>query len=458
MSKILIVDDDAAVRTSLSLLLRQAGYDVLCAQDPAEALQHFKSNSPDLVVMDMNFSLATTGDEGLQLLGDIKRTSPDVPVVLITAWGSITLAVEGMKRGAADFITKPWNNDRFLQSISTALSLSRKATKVGSKDLNRRKLDELYDFRNVIGEDPELLSVMETIGRVARTNAPILIVGESGTGKELIAEAIHRNSPRNNNPFVKVNLGGIPRSLFESEMFGHRKGAFTDAKHDRTGRFELAHTGTIFLDEIGELDLNSQVKLLRVIQDGSFEILGSSKTNTVDVRVVSATNRSLESMVENEEFREDLFYRINLITVKLPPLRERRNDIPLLLQHLIDNMRSIYPHREVNISSNALHWLEDFSWPGNIRELKNLVERTILITDKSTLEVEDFEAQIDVRPRKGIKESLPEVGSLTLEEIEKMMIIKALNFHEQNVSRVAKSLGISRGALYRKMEKYGLDK
>ena len=274
MPMILVIDDDIAVRTSLDLLFRRAGYQSQCASKPEEALEVIKGQTIDLIIMDMNFTLETSGEEGLQLLKEIKNISPDIPVILITAWGSIPLAVEGMKAGATDFISKPWNNEHLLQSVATALSLSQSLDIDTKTRLNRKHLDSLYNFEMIIGQAPAFLDVLKTIGRVSSTNASVLIMGESGTGKELIAEAIHLSSPRRNQPFVKVNLGGISQSLFESEMFGHKKGAFTDAKSDRLGRFEMADKGTIFLDEIGDLDLNSQVKLLRVLQDRSFEILG----------------------------------------------------------------------------------------------------------------------------------------------------------------------------------------
>jgi DNA-binding NtrC family response regulator len=458
MPKILVVDDDAAVRTSLSLLFKQAGYDVLCAQDPTQTLALFDPGSVDLVIMDMNFTADTSGQEGLRLLHKLKTLSSKTPIVVITAWGSISLAVDGMKAGAADFFTKPWNNEHLLGSVATALSLYRKGAKATPKDLTRGRLDEQYDFSSIIGQDAAFLSVLDTVGRVASTDAPVLIVGDSGTGKELIAEAIHRNSDRRDGPFVKVNLGGIPRNLFESEMFGHKRGAFTDAKHDRKGRFELAHKGTIFLDEIGDLDLNSQVKLLRVLQDRSFEVLGSSTTKTVDVRVISATNRPLEKMVEDGEFREDLFYRINLITVTLPPLRERPADIPLLLRYYVARLKNHYPDQQIVISERAIQWLQELPWPGNVRELKNLVERTLLICDKRVLDVDDFRAQLSVSPKREAQGALPAIGTMTLEDVEKRMIQKALDFHQHNVSKVADALGISRGALYRKMDKYGISR
>ncbi|MCL4162350.1 UNVERIFIED_CONTAM: hypothetical protein GTU68_036664, partial [Idotea baltica] len=360
---LLIIDDDIAVRTSLSLLLRKGGYEIAAAANPKEALEWGRNNVPSLVIMDMNYSVETTGKEGLELLKEFRKLHPNPPIILITGWGSIELAVEGMKAGATDFIHKPWNNDHVLNSVNTALNLT------------ANDETEAISSRKNIGEDPALLEILGTIGRVSKTDASILIQGESGTGKELIAEAVHRNSLRKNQPFIKVNLGGISSSLFESEMFGHKKGAFTDAREDRQGRFALADKGTIFLDEIGDLDLNSQVKLLRVLQDRTYEVLGDSKTRTVDVRVICATNKDLSSMVEKGAFREDLFYRINLIRVKLPPLRERPGDIPLLAEYFLTNLRSIYGRNKLRIDSSTEPWLSELPLAGNIRELKNLIER-----------------------------------------------------------------------------------
>jgi transcriptional regulator with PAS, ATPase and Fis domain len=283
-----------------------------------------------------------------------------------------------------------------------------------------------------------------------------LIAGESGTGKELVAEAIHQNSFRSNKPFVKVNLGGISTTLFESEMFGHVRGAFTDARADRTGRFEMANKGSIFLDEIGDLDQSSQVKLLRVLQDRTYEVLGSSRTKTVDVRVICATNRNLNEMIQKGSFREDLLYRINLITIKLPSLRERAGDIPLLVNHFVENLREIYNRPNLAVTREAMKWLQQVHLPGNIRQLKNLVERTILVTKKDYLDEIDFRSQLEVTAVKTGVTGLPEVGRLTLEEMEIQMIHQAMDFHKNRITRVAKALGITRSALYRRLEKYNI--
>ncbi|RRB02516.1 sigma-54-dependent transcriptional regulator [Larkinella rosea] len=452
---LLIIDDDIAVQTSLSLLLRRDGFTVQTAENPTQALETLATETPELILLDMNFSIETSGDEGLKLLNVIRAAYPAIPVILITGWGTIDLAVQGMKAGAKDFITKPWQNDYVLQSIRTILNLAQqKPAQLSSS--SRKKLDQHYQFEHIVGEDSKLLDILETIGRVAPTDAPVLITGESGTGKELIAEAIHQNSRRRNKPFVKVNLGGISSTLFESELFGHLRGAFTDAKADRVGRFELANKGSIFLDEIGDLDLSSQVKLLRVLQDRTFEPLGSSRSKTVDVRVICATNRNLEEMVAKGTFREDLFYRINLITVKLPALRERPDDIPSLVSYFVNNLKTIYERPKLNINPAALRWVRNLALPGNIRQLKNIVERTVLLSTTDELGIADFQKHIAQNPMPQALRPLPEVGTITLDELEFQMIRRAMDFYNNRVSKVARALGITRFALYRRLEKYGI--
>ncbi|HMV52055.1 MAG TPA: sigma-54 dependent transcriptional regulator, partial [Blastocatellia bacterium] len=386
---------------------------------------------------------------------------PHLPVVLITAWGSIELAVQGVRAGASDFITKPWTHQQILQAVRTALGLAEaQSSKPQNKTLTRAELDARYDFGDLAGVDPKFLRVLELIGRIAATDASVLITGESGTGKELVAEAIHRNSHRRQAPLVKVNLGGIPATLFESEMFGHVRGAFTDAKQDRKGRFELANGGTIFLDEIGDLDPGSQVKLLRVLQDRTYEVLGSSQTRTVDVRVVSATNRNLAEMVAHGQFREDLLYRLNLIAIHLPSLRERPDDIPLIAARFLENLAKVYRRATLTIHDAALRWLQQQPWPGNVRQLRHVIERALLISGKDRLEKEDFETTMamDARAdsREDSQEVLPQVGAMTLDDLEKAMILKAMKHHGGNISRVADALGLSRAALYRRFEKFGI--
>ena len=447
---ILVIDDDSAIRTSLSFMLKRAKYDVQAVSSPKEAIAIVRSVAPELILMDMNFSLTTTGDEGITLLKQVKIFQPETPVILMTAWGSIQLAVKGMQAGAFDFITKPWNNAALMHQIETALALNNK-----KKEEELKKEEEgKFDRSHIVGKSKALMDVLATIERISKTNASVLITGESGTGKELIAEAVHRNSPRAKKPFVKVNLGGISQSLFESEMFGHKKGAFTDASSDRVGRFELADKGTIFLDEIGDLDLSCQVKLLRVLQEQTFEVLGDSRPRKVDIRVVSATNANLRQMVQEHTFREDLFYRINLITVHLPALRERRDDIPLLVRHFADQQCQQNGLPKVDFTPEAMKYLQGLPYPGNIRELKNLVERTLLVSGKETLDIDDFKAQ---NPHSA--EAIPSqsLDNLTLDELERQRILQALEQYGNNLTQVATSLGLSRPALYRRLEKHNIN-
>ncbi len=459
MALVLIVDDDVSITTSVALLLKQAGHSSHAAAGPREALSLLERGGVALVLQDMNFSRQTSGKEGLDLLADIKARWPQLPVVLMTAWGSIGLAVLGMKAGASDFVTKPWTNAQLLQSIDTALGLQEARGGHERPLPTRDELDTAYDFSGVIGSDPRLLKVLDVVARVAPTDASVLVTGESGTGKELIAEALHRNSRRRDGPFVKVNLGGISSTLFESEMFGHVKGAFTDARADRKGRFETAAGGTIFLDEIGELEPGSQVKMLRVLQDRSYEPLGTSVTRSVDVRVVSATNRDLPALVSHGAFREDLLYRLNLIALHVPPLRERPGDVPALAHHFLAAAAEAYGRGSVAVSPKALRWLQGQPWPGNVRQLKQLVERTLLMTDRGGLEPEDFAAGAAMEGREGgaqARDALPAAGSMTIDAIERGMIVKCLAHYEGNLTKVAEALGLSRPALYRRLEKHGI--
>lgn len=469
---ILVVDDDKAIRLSLKLILERNEYAVTLAENPKAAIDIVRSHPElELVLMDMNYDNSTTGDEGLTLLKQVKVFRPEIPCILMTAWGTIDLAVQGMRAGAFDFITKPWDNGVLLDRIETAIKLRPLSrSTLGRFDTSKNSPRGEVDFISSQKPQnrklalsptggagrgavlPSLASVYSTIARIAPTNASVLITGESGTGKELIAEAIHRQSHRAAGPFVKVNLGGISQSLFESEMFGHKKGAFTDAKEDRVGRFELAKGGTIFLDEIGELDLASQVKLLRVLQDQTYEVLGDSHTRRTDVRVICATNADLPSMVEEHTFREDLFYRINLISIHLPPLRQRRQDIPLLVDFFL-HQSSLSPA----ITPDAISYLQSLPFPGNIRELKNLVERTVLMAEGEELTAADFRQSLSPSSLESVCPSLSPTGSSpTLEELERAAIAACIQKHAGNLSLVAKELGISRGALYRKIEKHGL--
>lgn len=442
---ILIADDDTSVRLSLSLLLKRAGYEVVAVANPEAVLEEVRRRRFSLIMLDMNYTLSVSGREGIELLRKCKIFQPDTPVILITAWGSIPLAVEGMQSGAFDFITKPWDNAALLERVATAIRLSPDS---GADS------DTGFDRTGIIGKSAALEAVLTQVRRVAPTDASVLILGENGTGKELIARAIHANSRRRDKEFVAVNLGGIPRSLFESEMFGHTKGAFTGAVSARKGRFETAEGGTIFLDEIGDLDQPSQVKLLRVLQERTFEPLGDSRPRQADVRVICATNARLEEMVAQGSFREDLYYRINLITLRLPPLRERRDDIPLLVEHFADNYCTREKIARPTITSGAMTWLSAQPYPGNIRELRNLVERAIIVTSGSRLEAEDFKM---VAPEPVRLAAGPAATSgATLDELERRAVEEAIASAGGNLSVAAAALGITRQSLYRRMEKFGI--
>ena len=443
--KILLVDDDRAVCHSLSLFLKRKGFEVDWAHNPTEALSQFSTFAPDLVVLDMNFSIDSSGREGIALLSQLKEIQNQCPIILITAWASVQLAVEGMKLGASDFLAKPWENKHLLQSITTLLDLQ-----------NSRRIPENSKyFEGIIGQNKGFLEVLEMAKRIAPTQASVLISGPSGSGKELIAEAIHYQSQRSYQPFVKVNLGGLSTGLFDSELFGHVKGAFTGASQRRKGRLEAAEGGSVFLDEIGELDVHMQVKLLRVLQEKRFEVLGSSTSVPMDVRIISATNRDLEEEVSRGTFREDLLYRINLIHLRLPSLNERKDDIPLLVEHFSKGMKDLYGIQGIQIKKNALDWLQDQSFKGNIRELKNVLERTLLMCDDPTqVDVEDFKRHF--KPSANTTIHLPEVGLVSLEEMDNIMVSRALTFHQNHITKAAQSLGITRTALYRRMQKYGI--
>lgn len=451
--RVLIADDDEGVRSSLGLLFRRFGYRVLQAETPEKVEAMAREGGFDVALLDMNFSSSTTGEEGIVLLRKMKILLPGVPVILITAWATIELAVEGMRYGAFDFIAKPWENRVVLQTVETALELAQQSNGAGEETCSAEQPSVRQQFKGIVGNDPALMRVLETIAQVAPTNAPVLILGESGTGKELIAEAVHRLSKRAKGPFVKVNLGGLSESLFESEMFGHKRGAFTDAYADREGRIAMAEGGTIFLDEIGDLALASQVKLLRVLQDQSYEVLGESKTRRADIRVVSATNADVYGKVREGSFREDLLYRINLITVTLPPLRERRGDIPLLAAHFLKSFAKANGMDPKELTAAGVRALESYGFPGNIRELKNIVERAFLLSQGDTIGEESVRLSLQ---QGGGATAQPAVMATTLEGMEEEMIRRSLARHNGNVTRVAAELGITRAALYRRIEKYGI--
>jgi DNA-binding NtrC family response regulator len=450
---ILLVDDDPTVLASLEWVLRGARFETRAAATPQLALAAIDAEPLELVIQDMNYSRDTSGAEGLALLDEIRRRRPHLPVILMTAWGSLELAVEGMRRGARDFMTKPWSNERVIEAVQTALSLAT-LPEPQAASLSRQGLAQRGEIDGLIGDHPAFLKVIDIALRVAPTEASVLITGEPGTGKELIAELLHRSSPRHRQPFVKVNLGGLSTSLFESEMFGYVKGAFTDARSDRRGRFEIAAGGTIFLDEIGDLEAACQVKLLRVLQDRCFEPLGSSTTRKADVRIVSATNRPLPSMVAQGSFREDLYYRLNLIELRLPPLRDRRSDIPLLAEHFLAGIRRVSGRAGLALAPAARNWLEQHDWPGNIRQLRSTIERAALLSQTDALQRSDLDTGAALFDETA-PPALPAVGSMTLEQIERAMIEKAMSHHSGNITHVADALGLTRAALYRRLKKYG---
>ncbi len=456
MPHILLVDDDRAITASLGILLRRAGFSVSVlhhAREVEETLGKARTRSNpsiDLVILDMNFAITTTGRAGLDTLRLIKRLSPKLPVVLITGWATVQLAVEGMKLGASDFVAKPWDNAALLGSIRGIFA---KAAGTTSAAEIRGEGMAVNGFEAILGESPRLLEQLDLARRVAATDASVLLTGESGTGKELVAEAIHAASPRAAKPFVRVNLGGVPDALFESELFGHKAGAFTDARTDRQGRFALAEGGTIFLDEIGDLAFGSQVKLLRVLQEHTYEVLGESRPRRTDVRVVCATHRDLPAMIAAGTFREDLFYRINLIAVELPPLRRRGRDVVLLARRVLAQAARRYDRAPLSLKPGAQEWLLRRPWPGNVRQLRNLLERCALLYT-GEVSAEQLEAQA------GSRDTAPALGAtideLSLDDLERTAVERALVRHDGQVAGAARDLGITRSALYRRMEKFGL--
>ncbi|PHI20833.1 sigma-54-dependent Fis family transcriptional regulator [Lewinellaceae bacterium SD302] len=430
---------------SLELLFRRKQYAVTSVHTPGDAFQRLAAEHPDLILLDMNFTIETSGKQGLKTLRRIVDDHPGVPVILMTGWATVQLAVEGMKIGARDFLAKPWDNQHLLASVQTILSLDSPQPTPVSKTND--------PFASIIGQSPQLTSALATARRVAPTDASVLITGESGTGKELVAEAIHHASKRAAAPFVAVNLGGVPESLFESELFGHKAGAFTDARSDRKGRFELAEGGSLLLDEIGDLPLSNQVKLLRVLQERHYARLGESRERKMDIRLISATSRPLHQLVSNGRFREDLLFRINLIHLHLPPLRDRRGDISFLARHFLSAASRLYERPDLTFNSEALVWLEGRPFPGNIRELRNLVERVAILTDRA-----EIGPQILQRLGHEQHQSKTTQGTegKTLLEVEERMVRRALTRHSNNITEAAKELGLTRAALYRRLEKFGI--
>ncbi len=451
---ILIIDDDTMVASSLELLLKRSGYRASSVHRPSDALPAIARVQPSLVLLDMNFSIDTSGKDGMGLLRQMLTKYPALPVIQMTGWATVQLAVEGMKAGARDFIAKPWDNRELLNAVGIQIDKYPAGHDFLGADAGAGKAETGAGdspFGNIIGSSEGLTNVLEQARRVAPTQASVLITGESGTGKELIAEAIHAASQRAARPFVAVNLGGVPPGLFESELFGHKAGAFTDAKTDRKGWFELAEGGTLFLDEIGDLSPTAQVKLLRVLQERQYVRLGDNKVRKTDVRILSATSRDLASMVTAGTFREDLLYRINLIHLHLPPLRERPADILPLAEHFLGGAKQRYERPALTLGREAARWLRQQPFPGNIRQLQNLIERTAILAPASVIQVADMDRGENTPNNKTFAP-----GGITLEEMEIQMIKIALGRNGGEIAATARELGLTRAALYRRLEKYDI--
>ncbi|MFN3529492.1 MAG: sigma-54-dependent transcriptional regulator [Bacteroidia bacterium] len=438
---ILIIDDNEDVQISAKLLLKRQGYAVLGCTIPEEALQLLSGQQFDAILLDMNFNRgASSGQEGLKWLNEIRAIQPQSAIIMITAYGDIDLAISAIKMGASDFILKPWSNEKLLAVLSSALTHS------VQDDLTTAKPVEL------LGQSPAMERVFTFIDKVATTNANVLILGENGTGKDLVAKAIHKASARSEQRWCKVDMGSITESLFESELFGHVKGAFTDAKTDRTGWFEAANKGTLFMDEIGNLSISMQSKLLNAIQSRQITKVGSTRPIDVDIRLICATNMPITAMVQEDTFRKDLLYRINTVEITLPPLRDRKEDIPLLVEHYLGVFGKKYGKQEVRLDAMAIALLTNYSWPGNVRELQHALERAIILSDNTILEELDFSFQsisssslVNVSP-----------SGLSLVELERKTIRDALLRFDGNISHTARELGLTRAALYRRIDKYGL--
>ncbi len=445
----LLADDQADVIEALRLLLKSEGYRVEAVSAPAAVISAIEKCDFDVVLMDLNYARDTTsGKEGLDLLTRMQALDGTLPVVVMTAWGSVEVAVEAMRRGARDFVEKPWDNARLLSILHTQIDLGR-ALRRGQRLEAENRLLRSSGTPNIIAESAVMQPALQLVTRVGPSEANVLITGENGTGKSLIAQALHALSGRSSRPMVTVNIGGLSEGVFESELFGHVKGSFTDAKVDRVGRFEMAEGGTLFLDEIANIPLNLQAKLLRVLETGEFERLGSSKTRRADVRAVSATNSDLKEEVSAGRFRQDLFFRLNTVEIQVPALRQRRQDIPLLAQHFLGLHAGRYRKSLSGFDASALRELKDYSWPGNVRELDHAVERAVLMAQGRVVRASDL----------GLRASqvaATRLEDMDLDEVERILIEKALARSQGNVSRAADTLGLSRSALYRRLKKHGV--
>ena len=449
VSRVLVADDDADVLSALRLLLKSEGFEVETVTSPARVLAALEARDFDAALVDLNYARDTTsGAEGLELLARIRSLDPTLPVVVMTAWGSVDGAVAAVRRGARDYVQKPWDNERLLHAIRTQIELGT-ALRVGHRLESENHLLRREGVPEMIALSAAMRPVIELMNRVGPSEANVLITGEHGTGKELIARILHASSPRSARSLVTVNMGGLSEGVFESELFGHVKGAFTGAQADRVGRFELADGGTLFLDEIANVPMPQQAKLLRVLQTGEFERVGSSRTRAADVRLISATNVDLRAEVAAGRFREDLLFRIETVEIRLPPLRERREDIPALASFFLERHARRYRKTLQGFDAAALDALLAHPWPGNVRELEHAVERAVLLARDEQLHAGD----LGLRPA---EQGTAALEQLTLDEMERMLIERALKRHDGNVSDAARALGLSRSALYRRLERHGL--
>lgn len=453
--RVLVVDDDEDILVAMRLLLKPHVELVHTEPDPENLLSRMREEEYDVIFLDMNFSKdSTTGREGFHWLDQALTQDPSAVVIMITAYGDVETAVRAVKEGAVDFVLKPWQNEKLLATVNAAMNLRASRSEVRQLRQRQRQLshDIEQPFQDIIGTSESMARVFDIINKVAKTDANVLILGENGTGKELVARAIHRGSERNEEVFITVDMGAISENLFESEMFGHTKGAFTDAKSDRPGRFEIASKGTLFLDEIGNLNLAQQSKLLTVLENRKVTRVGSNTLRPVDIRLICATNQPLLEMVQRQEFRQDLIYRINTVEIHLPPLRERTEDIPLLVEHYLRHFAKKYNRESVVVGQAAMRKLERYTWPGNVRELKHALERAVIMSDSKVLQPSDFFFSV---PEEASGEAL-DVDTFNLEEVERSVILKAIRKHAGNISRAAEELGLTRTSLYRRIEKYGL--
>jgi DNA-binding NtrC family response regulator len=446
--RVLVADDQPDVLEALRLLLKGEGFRIETVASPRAVVDALQAREFDVLLMDLNYARDTTsGQEGLDLLARVPALDPTLPVVVMTAWGSVDVAVEAMRRGARDFVQKPWDDARLMSILRTQSELARALRRGQRLEAENRLLRG--DGPRLIAESPAMRPVLELIARVGPSDANVLITGENGSGKGSVAQALHAVSPRAGHPLVTVNAGGLSEGVFESELFGHVKGAFTDAKADREGRFELADGGTLFLDEIANVPLNLQPKLLRVVETGDFERVGSSRTRRADVRLLSATNADLHQEVAAGRFRQDLLFRLNTIEIRLPPLRERRDDIPLLARHFLEQHARRYRRSVARLDAAALKALDEHPWPGNVRELDHVLERAVLMAPGPEIRVADLGLR-------AAGEGASRLDEMSLEEVEVFLIRKALQRFDGNVSRAADALGLSRSALYRRLQRYGL--